>query len=209
VVVARLYPPSFLQTKWIVLVALRELTTLAGSAGTTLAGLVACPTVRKTECFKGTLPPLSGEASSERDIAMRTVVIAHRDPAIAAALEADLREAGYHLNTCPGPFPPKLRCIQYDTGYCPLTDAADVLLYDPTLVALDDNGVSHNLAVESALSHPDIPMLVTGFTETEAEGAADVIAKAQNVVLAAQDRAEMLVQVNRLASHTLEMLARG
>jgi hypothetical protein len=139
---------------------------------------------------------------------MRTVVIAHRDPAIAAALEADLRETGYHLNTCPGPFPPKLRCIQCDTGYCPLTDAADVLIYDPTLVALDDDGVSHNLALESALSHPDIPMLVTGFTETEAEGAADVMAKAQNVVLAAQDRAEMLVQVNRLASRTLEMLPR-
>jgi hypothetical protein len=140
---------------------------------------------------------------------MRTVVIAHRDPVIAAALETDLREAGYHLNTCPGPFPPKLRCIQCDTSYCPLTDAADVLIYDPTLVALDDDGVFHNLAVESALSHPDIPMLVTAFTETEAEAAADVVAKAQNVVLAAQDRAEMLVQVNRLASRTLEMLARG
>jgi hypothetical protein len=139
---------------------------------------------------------------------MRTVVIAHRDPAIAAALEADLREAGYHLNTCPGPFPPKLRCIQCDTGYCPLTDAADLLIYDPTLVALDDNGVSHNLAVESALSHPDIPMLVTGFSETEAEAATEVMAKAQNVVLATPGRAEMLVQVNRLASRTLEMLPR-
>lgn len=140
---------------------------------------------------------------------MRTVVIAHRDPAIAAALEADLREAGYHLNTCPGPFPPKLRCIQCDTGYCPITDAADVLIYDPTLVAFDDKGVSHNLALESALSHPGIPMLVTGFTETEAEAATAVMANTHNVVLAALDRAEMLVQVNRLASRRLEMLARG
>ena len=139
---------------------------------------------------------------------MRTVLIAHRDPEIASSLEADFRREGYHINTCPGPFPPKLRCIQCDTGYCPLTDGADVLIYDPTLVALDENGVSHNLAVESALNHPDIPMLVTGLTETEAAGAADVMARAPNVVLAAQDRAEMLEQVNQLASRTLEMLAR-
>ena len=60
---------------------------------------------------------------------MRTVLIAHRDPGIADSLEADFRREGYHITTCPGPFPPKLRCIQCDTGYCPLTDAADVLIY--------------------------------------------------------------------------------
>jgi len=139
---------------------------------------------------------------------MRTVVIAHRDPAIAADVGAGLRRTGYNIITCPGPFPPKLRCIRCDTGYCPLTDAANVLVYDPTLVALDDDGVSHNLAVESALNHPDIPMLVTNFTETEAAGTADVIAKAHNVVPAAQDRADMLVPINGLAYRTLETVGR-
>jgi len=140
---------------------------------------------------------------------MRTVLIAHRDPAIANALEADFRRVGYHINTCPGPFPPKLRCIQCDTGYCPLTDAADVLVYDPTLVALDDAGAPHNLAVESALAHPDIPMLVTAFTPAEAEAAADVIVQAPNVVIGAQDRAELLIQVNHLMTRSLEMLRPG
>ena len=106
---------------------------------------------------------------------MRTVLIAHRDPAIATSLEADFRRVGYHVTTCPGPFPPRLRCIQCDTGYCPLTDAADVLVYDPTLVALDDDGASHNLAVESALAHTDIPMLVTALTPAEVDAAAGVI----------------------------------
>jgi hypothetical protein len=129
---------------------------------------------------------------------MRTVLIAHRDPAIATSLEADFRRVGYHINTCPGPFPPQLRCIQCDTGYCPLTDAADVLIYDPSLVALDADGASHNLAVESALAHPALPMLVTSFTPAEREPAAGVMAQAQNVELGAQDRSEMLVQVNQL-----------
>jgi hypothetical protein len=140
---------------------------------------------------------------------MRTVLIAHHDPAIAFSIEADLRRAGYNTTTCPGPFPPKLRCIQCDTGYCPLTDGADVLIYDPTLVALGEGGTYQNLAVESALAHPDIPMLVTAFTEAEAEAAPRVIARAQNVVLAAEDRSEMLVQVNKLMSNTLEMLRLG
>ena len=102
---------------------------------------------------------------------MRTVLIAHQDPAIVATLEMDLRQAGYHITSCPGPFPPRLRCIQCDTGYCPLTDAADVLIYDPTLVALDESGAAQNLAVESALAHPEIPMLVTTLTPAEAEAA--------------------------------------
>jgi hypothetical protein len=137
---------------------------------------------------------------------MRTVLIAHRDPEIAASLEADLRQAGYHVNSCPGPFPPQLRCIQCDTGYCPLTDAADVLIYDPTLVALDANGAAQNLAVESALAHPDLPMLVTTFTPAEAEATRGVIARAKNVALGARDRLEMVVQVNQLVARTLEMV---
>jgi len=138
---------------------------------------------------------------------MRTVVIAHHDPAIAAALEADLRQAGYHINTCPGPFPPKLRCIQCDTGYCPLTDAADVLIYDPTLVALNDDGDYQNLAVESAHAHPDLPTLVTTFTPAEAEAATGVLTQANNAVLAATDRSEILVQVAQLVARQIPSAA--
>jgi hypothetical protein len=137
---------------------------------------------------------------------MRSVLIAHRDPTLAGSLEADLREAGYRIVTCPGPFPPKLRCIQCDTGECPLTDGADLLIYDPTLVALDAAGVVRNLAVESALAHPNIPMLVTSSNDTESELASSVIAQAPNVTRAATDRTEMLVQVDQLMASSLEVL---
>jgi hypothetical protein len=93
--------------------------------------------------FRGLSRP-PGTAGSEKEIAMRTVLIAHRDPAIADSFEADLQREGYHINTCPGPFPPTLRCIQCDTGYCPLTDAADVFIYDPTLVGLGAGGTYQN-----------------------------------------------------------------
>jgi hypothetical protein len=136
---------------------------------------------------------------------MRSVLIAHRDPVVAAGLEADLHQAGYHVVGCPGPFPPTLRCIQCDTGYCPLTDGADLLIYDPTLVALDAAGLERNLAVESALANPSIPMLVTTSTDAEAEMAPGVTAQAPNISSASTDRAEMLVQVGQLLANSLDV----
>jgi hypothetical protein len=57
---------------------------------------------------------------------MRTVLIAHRDVAFAEQLAAELRQAGYHVIDCPGPWPPAERCIHCDKGYCPLTEGADL-----------------------------------------------------------------------------------
>jgi hypothetical protein len=34
------------------------------------------------------------------------------------------------------------------------------MIYDPHLTRLDSEGNCHNLAVESALAHPDVPMLL-------------------------------------------------
>ena len=34
------------------------------------------------------------------------------------------------------------------------------MIYDPQLVALDEAGQTHNLAVDSALAHPEVPMLL-------------------------------------------------
>jgi hypothetical protein len=137
---------------------------------------------------------------------MYSVLIAHRDPILAAGLEADLRQAGYHIVGCPGPFPPKLRCIRCDTGSCSLTDGADLLIYDPTLIATDMNGVLRNLAVESAQAHPTIPMLVPVATAAEAEMAPGVIAQGPQVTRAATDRAELLGQVRQLLVRSPELL---
>lgn len=53
-----------------------------------------------------------------------------------------------------------MRCIRCDKGYCPLSEGADLTIYDPELVAYDDAGHVHNLAIDSALAHPDVPMLL-------------------------------------------------
>jgi hypothetical protein len=91
---------------------------------------------------------------------MHSILIAHRDSRFAEQLASELRADGYYTSvTCPGPWPPQ-RCIRCDKGYCPLTEAADLMLYDPELTEIDDDGRLHILAVESARAHPDVPMLL-------------------------------------------------
>jgi len=91
---------------------------------------------------------------------MRSILIAQRDVTYSNQLAAELRQAGYHVIDCPGPWPPAERCIRCDVGYCPLTEGADLMIYDPSLTALDEHGVRYNLAIDSARAHPEIPMLL-------------------------------------------------
>jgi len=97
---------------------------------------------------------------------MRTILIAHRDVDFAEQLATELRAWGYRVIECPGPMPPAARCIRCDKGYCPLTEGADLMIYDPRLTALDEAGQPHNLALESAVAHPDVPMLLRWSTST-------------------------------------------
>jgi hypothetical protein len=91
---------------------------------------------------------------------MQTILIAQRSALFAETLAAPLRSSGYRVITCPGPWPPALHCIRCETGDCPLTEAAYLMIYDPNMVAYDDATESHELAVESARAHPDVPMLL-------------------------------------------------
>lgn len=91
---------------------------------------------------------------------MRTILIAHHDQSFAEHLAAELHEGGYRVIDCAGPWPPKFRCIRCDKGYCPLTESADLMIYDPELTGLDELGRPYNLAVDSAHAHPEVPMLL-------------------------------------------------
>src|SRR5689334_19190158 len=91
---------------------------------------------------------------------MRTILIAHHNAAFAAQLTAELRDWGYRVIECSGPLPPVARCIRCDKGYCPLSEGADLMIYDLDLRAVDDGGEIHNLALDSALAHTDVPMLL-------------------------------------------------
>ena len=96
---------------------------------------------------------------------MRSILIAHRDGDFADTLTAELRGWGYHVIDCPGPLPPALRCIRCDKGYCPLSEAVDLMIYDPELIAFDDTDTVHNLAIDSARAHRDIPMVLAWPTD--------------------------------------------
>ena len=141
---------------------------------------------------------------------MRTVLIAHRDVAFAEQLAAELRQAGYHVIDCPGPWPPAERCIRGDKGYCPLTEGADLMIYDPRLTALDALGQRYNLAVDSAKAHPDVPMLLAwGPGEVPDAGTLRAIwLAAPHVHVAASTCAGRLRQVSQLiaASQPAEVM---
>src|SRR5215471_18661178 len=131
---------------------------------------------------------------------MHSILIAHRDVAFAEQLASFLRCSGYFtIVTCPGPWPPE-RCIRCDKGYCPLTEGADLMIYDPQLTALDALGQRYNLAVDSAKAHPDLPMLLAwGPDEVfDADTLGAIRLAAPHVHVAAGTSAGRLRQVSQL-----------
>ena len=129
---------------------------------------------------------------------MRTVLIAQADPPFANTLADILSSGGYHTITCPGPWPPALRCIRCDVGYCPLTEQADLMIYDPDLLGYDAQGNPHRLAIESAIEERGVPLLLAWPGADEPASVAEVLAKVSTAVLAARDRAALLDQVRQL-----------
>src|SRR5947209_4314251 len=141
---------------------------------------------------------------------MRTILIAHHDQAFAEQLTSELREGGYRVIDCAGPWPPELRCIRCDKGYCPLTESADLMIYDPDLTGLDKLGQPYNLAVDSARAHPEVPMLLAWAPAhiPDAGTLRAIKADAPAVHAAARQPAARLRQIHDLlaASSQLEML---
>jgi hypothetical protein len=133
---------------------------------------------------------------------MRTILIAHREVDFAEQLASELRTWGYRVIACPGPLPPAARCIRCDKGYCPLTEGADLMVYDPCLTALDEAGQLHNLALESAVAHPDVPMLLAWPTTSmpDAGTLRAIHAAAPWVHVAARGLHALRIQIDKLLS---------
>jgi hypothetical protein len=142
---------------------------------------------------------------------MHTILIAHHDVDFAEELASELRGSGFYtIVTCPGPFPPQ-RCIQCDTGYCPLSDGAHLLIYDPTLTSLDEAGNLHYLAADSALANPDVPILLAWSPDSIPDTAALLAIResAPWVHVASSDPSTLLRQVRELLlaqAHPLEAI---
>lgn len=132
---------------------------------------------------------------------MRTILIAHRDVDFAERLAVELREGGYRVIICPGPPPPQ-RCIRCDKGYCPLTEGADLMIYDPRLTSVDAQGRVHSLAADSAMAHPDVPVLLAWSAENAPDAGTlrAIRAEAPNVRVAAEAPADLLREMDDLLS---------
>ena len=131
---------------------------------------------------------------------MHTILVAHRDPVYAEQLAADLRSAGFRVIVCGGPWPPRERCVRCDKGYCPLTEGADLMIYDAELTAVDLDGQRYNLAVDSALAHPDVPMLLAWPSENPPDLGLlrEIKQRAPHVHAGVQDRQALIGEIQNL-----------
>jgi hypothetical protein len=131
---------------------------------------------------------------------MRTILIAQRDAAFAAKLAVELRQAGYNVIVRPGPVPKRVRCIRCKEGYCPLTEAADLVIYDPHLRVTGRDDQSHLLVVDCAEAHPDVPILLAWSPASVPDVGTLRAIRAQVpwVRLAAQDSDAFLRQIENL-----------
>lgn len=86
--------------------------------------------------------------------------------------------------------------------YCPLTEGADLMIYEPLLAAYDDAGLPHMLAAESAVAHPDVPMLLAWppTTPPDAGTLRAIHAEAPWVHVAAREPAARRKQIEKLLS---------
>jgi hypothetical protein len=140
---------------------------------------------------------------------MYTILIAHRDVEFAEKLGSVLQDGGYRVIGCPGPWPPVECCIRCDVGYWPLTEGADLMIYDPWLTALNRGGERYNLALDSALAHPEIPMLLAWSPADEPDfGTLRGIRNlAPHVHAAARERMALLRQIRSLLAPVAEPTA--
>lgn len=137
---------------------------------------------------------------------MRTIVIAEPNSAFADLLARPLITEGYRVATCPGPWPPELRCIRCDIGYCPLTEGADLLIYNPDLVGYADDGVPHLLALDTGKAHPDVPLLLAWAGDEEPASVSRILAELPNGLRAAPDTDALLDQIRKLIGGPTDLM---
>jgi hypothetical protein len=137
---------------------------------------------------------------------MRTIVIAEPNRDFADSLARPLIVAGYRVATCPGPWPPELRCIRCDIGYCPLTEGADLMIYNPDLLGYGVDGAPHLLALDTGRAHPDVPLLLAWAGTEEPASVSSILAEVPNALRAAPDSAALLNQVAKLIGGPMDSM---
>jgi hypothetical protein len=83
-----------------------------------------------------------------------------------------------------------------------LSEGADLMISDPHLTAFDDAGALRNVALDSAIAHPDVPMLLA-WSRTTVPDAGTLRAihyAAPWVHVAAREPAALRSQIHELLS---------
>lgn len=129
---------------------------------------------------------------------MRTILVARPESASTSQRVNLLAAAGYNVITCPGPWP-HTRCGRHSVGYCPLTEGADLMLYDPALESQDANGQRFKLAVDSGRAHPEVPLVLESDDPHYSPAALEEICLAVPGAEVAQSEPQaLLAQIHRL-----------
>jgi hypothetical protein len=136
---------------------------------------------------------------------MRMILIAEPDSASADRLATPLIAAGFRVATCPGPWPPELRCIRCDVGYCPLTEAADLMIYNPDLLGYGADGAPHLLALDSGKAHPDVPLLLAWDGDEEPSSASIILTQLPSAERAASGSLALVDQVESLIGRPTDL----
>jgi hypothetical protein len=132
---------------------------------------------------------------------VRTILMARPESVRASQRFNLLAGAGYNVVTCPGPWP-QARCARHTMGYCPLTEGADLMLYDPALEGQDSSGQRYKLAIDSGLAHPDVPLVLDSDDPNYPPAALDAICAAvPGAEVAEREPLALLAQVRRLLDH--------
>lgn len=92
---------------------------------------------------------------------MTRVLVVQRDHDLAEQYAAWLRQAGFDVILCGGPWPPTYYCPLMATGACSLCAEADIFVYDPWLYVQRDKVSAVELIRELRRAYPHQPVLLT------------------------------------------------
>ncbi len=129
---------------------------------------------------------------------MSNVLIAHHDPEYTREVAAALAGAGYETTVCPSAWEQELVCLRGLLDSCPLADAADVMIYDPSLTDEHLARGSGIPALASAEQNPSVPLMLTSSGRPSNGRVGDIMREVPTAKIAEGGPAAVVAQVRSL-----------
>ena len=129
---------------------------------------------------------------------MSNILIAHHDPEYTREVAAALESAGYQATVCTSAWESELTCLRGLLGSCPLTDGADLMIYDPGLTDARIREASGIAALASAEDNPVVPLLLAPCGHADERGADSIVRDLPTAKIAMDGPAAVVAQVASL-----------